>query len=564
MDYLPEIIIVAILVIALLVIKSVRDDRMYKKRLTQRLQQNWGLPSRSEYSHEQMQTIKSYYYDNIEDMDVDDITCNDIDFDAIYQRINSTCTSVGEEYLYALLRKPLHSQSELEERERVIELISKNEDERIKLQTALTGVGKMNKISVYDYIKNVDTLKGDGKWKHIFYAGLLLFCIAGCFVYPSPMIIFAIIVMAFNVIAYYKSKVSYEGYIQLFSFITRTVCHTKDVAEVSIKGIEAYQQKLSDNAACFKKFCKGSRMVAGGQSMGGDLTDSMMDYVRMLFHVDLIKMCSMIEELKKYKKELFEIYDTIGYIDSLVSIASYRAGLSEWCVPEFEKEISKENTVLRFQDIYHPLLSEPVTNSLTTKSCVLITGSNASGKSTFIKTVAINAILAQTIHTALAASYHSSFFRIYSSMALRDNIFSNESYYIVEIKSLKRILDASNKSEIPMLCFIDEVLRGTNTLERIASSAQILARLSKERALCFAATHDLELTRILSNYYDNYHFTERVSEDNVEFDYQIKKGSANTRNAIKLLKMIGYDTDITESAERAANEFLNAGGWNTL
>ena len=81
-----------------------------------------------------------------------------------------------------------------------------------------------------------------------------------------------------------------------------------------------------------------------------------------------------------------------------------------------------------------------------------------------------------------------------------------------------------SKGDYPILCFVDEVLRGTNTLERIAASSRILATLAKENALCFAATHDIELTYILENYYSNYHFREKVEGNQVLFDYKLYKG----------------------------------------
>ncbi|MBP1754097.1 MAG: hypothetical protein H6Q59_495, partial [Firmicutes bacterium] len=206
---------------------------------------------------------------------------------------------------------------------------------------------------------------------------------------------------------------------------------------------------------------------------------------------------------------------------------------------------------------------QPVPNSITEYRSVMLTGSNASGKSTFIKTLAINAILSQTIFTSTTRSYQSSYFMIYSSMALRDNIFSSESYYIVEIKSLKRILDHVN-NEIPMLCFIDEVLRGTNTLERIAASSRILNSLAGQNALVFAATHDIELTHILERSYSNYHFQERIEDKQVLFDYRLHEGKAISKNAIKLLDMLGYPGEIIESAEQAAKEFLTDGEWSNL
>ena len=192
---------------------------------------------------------------------------------------------------------------------------------------------------------------------------------------------------------------------------------------------------------------------------------------------------------------------------------------------------------------------------------MLLTGSNASGKSTFIKTVALNAILAQTLHTVLAENYQASWFCIASSMALRDDILSQESYYIVEIRSLKRILDLTRSSELPVLCFIDEVLRGTNTVERIAASSRILQAIAEQGGLCFAATHDIELTYLLEKEYDNYHFEEQVEDDQVTFDYCLREGRACTRNAIRLLKMLGYDEKIVDDANERVALFLKSGNW---
>ena len=195
---------------------------------------------------------------------------------------------------------------------------------------------------------------------------------------------------------------------------------------------------------------------------------------------------------------------------------------------------------------------------------VLLTGSNASGKSTFLKTAAVNAILAQTIHTCTADRYCAPLFRIYSSMSLRDDMESGESYYMVEIRALKRILDAAGKTETPVLCFVDEVLRGTNTVERIAASSQILASLGARNIFCFAATHDIELTELLRDRFDNYHFEEEVRDGDVAFPYRLLPGKAVTRNAIRLLELMGYDQRIIRLADEQARHFLETGEWRML
>ena len=148
-------------------------------------------------------------------------------------------------------------------------------------------------------------------------------------------------------------------------------------------------------------------------------------------------------------------------------------------------------------------------------------------------------------------------------MALRDDISSGESYFIVEIRSLKRILDESRKKE-PLLCVIDEVLRGTNTIERIAASSQILNALRGNWLLSFAATHDIELSYILDEIYTNYHFEEEVREHEVVFNYLLQPGRATTRNAIRLLDMLGYDPKLVKNAGNAAADFERTGVWTKI
>jgi DNA mismatch repair ATPase MutS len=273
--------------------------------------------------------------------------------------------------------------------------------------------------------------------------------------------------------------------------------------------------------------------------------------------IDYEYLCNAIVE---HQAELIEIYDALGLLDSLISIASFRESVPFYCAPELNKPRTDPHRHLDFDGLCHPLIRDAVPNSLKTDRPVLVTGSNASGKSTFLKTVAINAILAQTFNTCLAHRYSSSFFAIITSMAVRDNITNGESYFIAEIKSLKRILDYRNE-EIPCLCLIDEVLRGTNTVERIASSSQLLLQLAAQDCLSIAATHDLELTFILESCYRNVHFEEAITDSGIFFDYLLRDGRANSRNAIKLLRLMGYGEAIVKQAESRADRFVSRGSW---
>lgn len=106
-----------------------------------------------------------------------------------------------------------------------------------------------------------------------------------------------------------------------------------------------------------------------------------------------------------------------------------------------------------------------------------------------------------------------------------------------------------------------EILRGTNTVERIASSCEVLRNIGGENTLCFANTHDVELTYILDDIFENYHFEETIIDNDIKFDYKIHRGRAQTRNAIKLLEFMGYDKNLVENTNYRAKNFLDTGKW---
>ena len=133
---------------------------------------------------------------------------------------------------------------------------------------------------------------------------------------------------------------------------------------------------------------------------------------------------------------------------------------------------------------------------------------------------------------------------------------------MVEIKALKWIMYKTvERNGLRVLCFLDEVLRGTNTIERIAACVKILSTLKKAGATCFVATHDIELTKLLTDEYDNYYFDESVTDNDISFSYLLKSGSATTKNAIKLLSLMGFSEDITKAAENMALDFEKNGKW---
>ena len=231
-------------------------------------------------------------------------------------------------------------------------------------------------------------------------------------------------------------------------------------------------------------------------------------------------------------------------VPALISVVSFRKSLPHYCLPKFSQD-----ACIHLEGLYHPLLNEPVLNDVVMHRNSIVTGSNASGKSTFIKAVTVNCILAQTIHTCMAGIAEIPHAYVATSMAVKDSLMEGESYYMKEIRSLNRMLGYMQENEL-VVCAIDEILRGTNTKERIAASAAILRYLEERNCLVLVASHDMELVDLLDREYEHYYFCEQEGEEDIVFDYKIHKGINEKTNAIRLLEYVGFPGQIVSDAER--------------
>ena len=548
-------IIGIIVVLILLFIKSVTEEKKGKEKRLAKIQAQYGKVPEQSYSADKYRSLTYYYSTKQKDRsDIDEITWNDLDMDQIFMTMNNTGSAAGEEYLYALLHTLSFSAQELKERDRVITFFAEHKREREQVAMQFHEIGKEQALSVYEYLNLLHLLKRESNLSHYLSFAAMVAAFASVLFVPVFGVIAILTVGGINAVRYYKRKSDIEKYFSVVSHLIRLLDGMKKLSECHIDELSEYTTQIKETLGVFQSFRRGANIVTGKKTTG-DLLEGLVDYVRMLFHIDLIKFNHMLATFDNHEKELVRLFEVSGFLDSMIAVASFRELMKEWCRPQFVKE-KKIHAV----NLYHPMLDEPVKASFCEDKPVLITGSNASGKSTFLKSLAINTILAQTVFTVMADSYCAGLFMVASSMALTDSIFDNESYYIVEIKSIKRILDRFNE-EIPMLCFVDEVLRGTNTLERISASCEILYYMAKQNALCFAATHDIELTHLLEGIYSNYHFQESVQEDKVVFDYKLCKGRAVSKNAIRLLKMLGYNDEITERATARAQHFEEKNEW---
>lgn len=530
-----------------------------KQRFIQSLYEDFGTLPQKEYALERYARMGSFFHKHEKEGQIDDITWNDLNMDDIFKRLNYTFSASGEEYLYYTLRTPRQSVEELSHLEEVTEYFLGHPDERAGVQLLMRKLGYTGKFSLYDYLDNLNYLGKRSNARHYLMDGLFVPFLCILPFWYTVGICGIVVLILFNIISYFKEKNEIDPYITSFAYVMRLLTVCDGLLKIEIPPLKREWEEMERCKNGLSGMKRGSFWVfsSNRNASTGNPLDIVMDYIRMTFHVDLIKFNRMLSQLTKHLADVDSLITCVGYVETAIAIGAFRVSLGEeYCVPKLGKG---EELVL--EGAWHPMLSDPVKNSIAAERGVLLTGSNASGKSTFLKTVAVNAILAQTIHTCLAASYSAPFFHIYSSMSLRDDMKGGESYYIVEIKALKRILDAAERTEGKVLCFVDEVLRGTNTVERIAASTQILKSLTGSNILCFAATHDIEMTDLLRDFFDNYHFEEDIRDGDVFFNYRLMKGKAATRNAIKLLEIMGYEKEIIEKASRQAERFLSTGVW---
>lgn len=555
------ILIIAALLVITAAIMIIRNNRDIKNQFQRKLEKGWGQAPKLKHSAEEFESISHFFRDRISENKeyyVDDITWNDCDFDSIFRQMNAAFSSPGEDILYMWLRTPAHNADILDKREKMIRHFSEDKTSRRKILGILNEIGRMKKMSIYDYIRKLRDAEKIGTIKYVILCFLMTAGIITLFINPVAALLILLPVITANIAVYLRQKDVTGTFIKSFSCIIGLLIAAEKLSQCEDEFVKSYSKELKELTKRLKPLLRGSFLVTSAAGMGTGLGDALLEYLKILFHFDLIKFDQMIDAYRGNEDAVLRIFEIEGELDASISVASWREYLGNWCCP---KLIDSEKGFTETKNMYHPLLKSPVPVSFSGNGGNLITGSNASGKSTFLKGMAISSVLAQSVNTVPADSYKASYYRVYTSMALKDDLGSGESYFIVEIRSLKRILDAAVTEGAPVLGIVDEVLRGTNTIERISASSQILKKLAGTNAMIFAATHDIELSYILEDLYTNYHFTEQISDGDVRFDYILRDGRATSRNAIALLDASGYGEDISGAARDQAERFETTGIW---
>ena len=368
----------------------------------------------------------------------------------------------------------------------------------------------------------------------------------------TPKIFFVLLgVMIINMAIHYWNKENlfeYLGTIPQLLILTRIAkrllkCKVlKDINEdvpSSISSIEKIRRHMS----LFK-------LEVEVQTDIGTALLTFLELFKALFLLEPLLLFGVLKQLNNKRKEIENVFSFVGYVDSLVSISSLRHGLSSFCLPQIENN----KRIINAAEIYHPLIINCVPNSIQIDgNSVLLTGSNMSGKTSFIRTIGLNIITGLTINTCYAKQFCFPRMKIFSAIRLSDNLMNDKSYYFEEVLTIKEMIEKSQSKE-SNLFLLDEIFKGTNTIERISAGKAVLSYLNTNSNLVFVSTHDIELAEMLKDTYDLYHFSEQVDDKTVDFDFKLKKGKLKNRNAIRILEINDYPEQIITEAIELSKE----------
>ncbi len=496
---------------------------------------------------------------------MDDRTWTDLHMDAVFNALDHTASTLGRQALYHRLRT-VPVGDHLDAFEALVERMITDRPARERAKRAL---GRLRDPHGYDlwWLAEQDALETQ-PWYLLFplltatTIVLLLLLLTPWWPRIVPLLIVTLVT---NLIVRFSTDRRVLSVAGAFRQLAPVIATAQALRFLHGSDIDPITDPLRSDVPKLGRLKTIARWVSGDPMMLAvspnplavilsDFSNTIYDYLNLAFLLDANGVFFGAGELQTHGASLLRAIAAIGDVDAAISVAAFRASTDGWTRPQWVPA----GTRAVLSDVRHPLVDAAVPNTiaLAPGRGALITGSNMSGKSTFLRTVGVAAVMGQTINTCLAADYAAPVFHVRSCIGRADDLLAGKSYYIVEVESLLELVQAS-ASAAPHLFLLDELFRGTNAVERIAAGQAVLEALligtsGRSHHVALAATHDGELVDLLPATYAPYHFGDQAGPDGLTFDHRLQAGPATTRNAITLLRIHGAPQSLVDRATACA------------
>ncbi|MBE6023377.1 MAG: mannonate oxidoreductase [Cellulosilyticum sp.] len=473
---------------------------------------------------------------------------------SLYQYICTAHTPYGKRTLAKALVYGEREKKVLLKRQEAVRELLEDEDFALHLQTIsmqmkLRG-SKLDSVILDEFIKEAEKQKNYVS-RFMKVIGIILpFITLFCFVIAllgfkaqQNYIIVEIGITLQLIISFGQSRKAGELFAPLFAF-NDTISEYKAFLEVL--------EKKSFKSAYLKEL-QGELFSSGSAFQGLEAMNKLTDSVKIcynfvanvilngLFLWNIHCMDALSIWNKQYGKEVKRWLEVIGEVETLVSLAVIGRVKTTYSFPTITEHKGPE---FEFKNMKHPLIAEEkaVGNDLRmSETTCIITGSNMSGKTTFLRSIGVNLALAYAGGPVVAEEFSTSYMEIFTSMRIEDRVDKGISTFYAELLRIKEMIEYSNR-HLPMLVLIDEIFKGTNSADRILGATETIKKLGKPWLNVMVTTHDFELCNLAEENRRktvNYHFEEYYEDNQIRFDYKLKNDRCKTTNAKYLLKMVG-------------------------
>jgi Trp operon repressor len=493
------------------------------------------------------------FADGIQFAPHDHFYANDMDVfgrASLYQFLNRTTSELGAEKLATWLLTPETKEKVIQRQTAVQELVTKN-----KWRHNLQAIGKESSIKkntlekIKHWLQEPNLFLQFKPWQWLRWVLPIIICSITA-LYSFDIIteqLWYLFLFIFLAIAYQINKIVAPLHNTLSSMVEDVGILSESIAAIEKENFTSplLQRLKTDlqkqNIAASSKIKKLKKIL--------DRLDLRYNIVIAIpLNIFLMWNLQQVLDLEKWKKENDDNvqlwFDTLAEFEALISFATLHFNNPNYCFPT----LIENHFFIAATELGHPLIhqSKRVNNFIhieTAGEIMLVTGSNMAGKSTYLRSIGINVILTMAGAPVCAKSFALSPVQLLSSMRIADNLEENTSTFYAELKKLKTVIEKINAGE-KVFVLLDEILRGTNSLDRHTGSEALIRQLIKQNAAAILATHDVALATLEKEYPKNilnYHFDAQTKGEELFFDYKLKDGVCTNMNASLLMKKIGLE-----------------------